>query len=707
MTNFQERKMPSSLTPFFNAKGVAVLGASSNPRKLSYGILENLLINGYQGAVHPVNPNATEILGKKAYSSIAEVPDPVDLAVVVLPVTVIKDTITAIGERGIKTVVIISGGFKELGPEGAEIEESVKKIAQSYGMRVVGPNCVGTIDVRTGLNSTFIKGVPPAGPIAFISQSGAIGGGVIDLVINSKIGFSHFASLGNEMDVTETDMLEYFAEDDQVKVIAMYVEGIQDGPRFMRVAREVSRKKPIVFLKAGKNDAGAKAVSSHTGSLAGSYTAYQAALWQSGVIEVDTINELFNLAWALGSQPLPKGKRVAITTNAGGAAALAADSLDFNGFQLAKIDADVQARLREKLNPSAQVSNPVDMLGSVSPEDYLWSLGNLDTDEGVDVLLPILVPQSLVDTLGVAKAWVEIDQKTDKTLLTCLMGERSTGESEQVLNQNNVPVFKYPDQAGPVLKGMWKYKEILEKKPFSQVSYEKADQHGLEIARQAIGERKVIGEYESRLLLDAYGIPNVPGGLAKTVDEAVEIAEGIGYPVVLKIVAEGLIHKSDAGGIVLNIQNSEDLRVAYRALLERIRTNEPSADIVGAMVEKMAAKGVEVIVGMRRDQTFGPLMMFGMGGTMVELLKDISFKVAPLTEEDVDEMIASTLAGKLLQGYRGAVKGDLGAVKEVIIRLSQLCLDNPDIAEIEINPLVVYPEGQGVISIDSRMILAK
>ncbi len=697
--------MPSSLTPFFNAKGVAILGASNNSKKLSYGILENLLINGYQGGIYPVNPNADEILGKKTYPSIDQVPDPVDLAVVVLPVSIIMETMRAIGERGIKNVIIITGGFKELGPEGAKIEKSVKEIAQSYGMRVVGPNCVGTLDVRTGLNSTFIKGVPPAGPIAFISQSGAVGGGVIDLVINSKIGFSHFASLGNEMDVSETDMLEYFAEDENAQVIAMYVEGIQDGPRFLRVAREVSKRKPIVFLKAGKNDAGAKAVSSHTGSLAGSYTAYQSALRQAGVLEVDTINELFNLAWALGSQPLPKGKRVAITTNAGGAAALAADSLDFNGFQLAKIAPEIQTLLREKLNPSAQVSNPVDMLGSVSPEDYIWSLGNLAADSGVDVLMPILVPQSLVDTLGVANAWVEMSQKTDKTLITCLMGERSTREAEQVLNQNNVPVFKYPDHAGPVLKGMWDYRQVLGRKPFIEAAYRLADKAGIQKAREAIGDRKVIGEYESRMLLEAYEIPNVPGGLAKTADEAAAIAQGIGYPVVLKIVAEGLIHKSDAGGIVLNIQNSEALRAAFEDLMTRIRANEPSAEIVGVMVEKMAAKGVEVIVGMRRDATFGPLMMFGMGGTMVELLKDISFRVAPLSRDDIEGMVAETIAGKLLNGYRGAEIADFERLYETIAQLSLLAMEQTDIQEIEINPLIVYPKGMGVLAIDSRMIL--
>ena len=699
--------MPSSLTPFFDAKGVAILGASTNPKKLSYGILENLVSYGYKGEVYPVNPNATEILGRKAYASIADVPDPVELAVVVLPVTVIMETMREIGERGIKAVVIITGGFRELGEEGAKVELAVKELARSYGMRVVGPNCVGTIDVRTGLDSTFIKGLPQAGPIAFISQSGAICGGVIDLIINSRIGFSHFASLGNEMDVTETDMLEYFAEDENVNVIAMYVEGIQDGPRFMEVARRVSQKKPIVFLKAGKNDAGAKAVSSHTGSLAGSYAAYQAALSQAGVVEVETISQLFNVAWALGTQPLPAGKRVAITTNAGGAAALAADSLAFNGFELAKISPEIQQKLRTKLNPSAQVSNPVDMLGSVSPEDYIWSLGNLDADEGVDVLLPILVPQSLVDTLGVAKAWVEIGKQTNKTLLTCLMGERSTLESEQWLNMAGVPVFAYPDEAGRVLKGMQQYKQVLTKPPFKPIEAKNIDHNKMAAALALLNGAHAVGEYETRIMLEAYGIRNVPGDLAMDVDEALMIADKSGYPVVMKIVSEDILHKSDSGGIALDILNPEQLRVEYDAMLARIAQIEPSARIRGVMVEQMAPKGLEVIIGMRRDPTFGPLMMFGLGGTMVELLKDISFKVAPLTSEDIDEMIENTLAGKLLKGYRSSAKADIKAVKETIARLSQLSLDNPAISEIEINPLIVYPEGQGAISLDSRAIMVR
>jgi len=697
--------MSSSLAPFFNAKGVAVLGASTNPKKLSYGIVNNLLSHGYEGKVYPVNPNADEILGLKVYPTIADVPDPVELAVVVLPVTIIMETMKAVGERGIKAAVVITGGFKELGEEGAKIERDLKALTDSYGMRIVGPNCVGTMSMYTGLNSTFIKGMPVAGPIAFVSQSGALGGGVIDLVLDSNIGFSHFASLGNQMDVNETDMIEYLGDDPNVKVIAVYTEGLTDGQRFIRVCREVSRKKPIVFLKAGKNEAGAKAVSSHTGSLAGSYAAYQAALKQAGVIEVQTLSELFTVAWTLGTQPLPKNKRVAMTTNAGGAAALAADSLDFYGFSLAQIDPKIQERLRTKLNPSAQVSNPVDMLGSVSPADYAWSLENLDADDGVDVLLPILVPQALVDTPGVAQAWIDIKKKSKKTFLTILTGKHSTLEAEQALNRAGVPVFTYPDQVGPALKGLWDHKEYLDSPKFEQVEVKGVDKHKMAAAMKLVGERKAVGEYESRIMLEAYDIPNVPGDLATSADEAVEIAQACGYPVVLKIVAEGLLHKSDAGGIKLNIKNDEELRVAYDNLITHIAKVEPNAEIQGAMVERMAEKGQEVIVGMRRDETFGPMMMFGMGGTMVELLKDINFKIAPLSREDILAMIDETIAGRLMKGFRGSKPADMEAVIDVIARLSQLAIDNPEIEEIEINPLIVYPEGKGVVAIDSRAIL--
>lgn len=697
--------MNSSLKPFFNPQGVAILGASSKPNKLSYGILENLLKYGYQGGIYPVNPNAQEILGVKVYPELAQVPDPVDLAMIVLPVGMILDTMQECADRGIKAVIIITGGFREVGGEGAEIERKTLEFAREHGMRVVGPNCVGTMDIRNGLNATFIKGMPSRGPIAFISQSGAICGGVVDLILETEIGFSHFASLGNEMDVSEADMLAYFGDDPDVRVIAVYLEGVQDGERFIAEARRVSRIKPIVMLKAGRNNAGARAVSSHTGSLAGSYAAYQAVFKQTGVIEVETLAELFNVAWALGTQKLPKGKRTAITTNAGGAAALLADNLSANGAELAELSADTQAKLRSKLNPSAQVANPVDMLGGAEPPDYLWSLEQMMRDENVDVLAPVLVPQALVDPLGVAQAWVKAASQTPKTMLTCLMGEHSVREARACLNKAGVPVYQYPDQIGPVLRAMSAYGEYLHKPVFMPVEAKKAHKNTVRAVLEANSGKLSLGEFETRAMLAAYGITNVPGDLAVNGEQAVEIAANIGFPVALKIVAEGVLHKSDVGGILLNLRDGESVRAGFEALLARIRAQFPQTGIAGAMVEKMAPKGLEVIVGMRRDSTFGPMMMFGMGGTLVEQVKDIAFRVAPLSRGDIAEMIDATIAGKLLGGVRGSARADIEAVEGVITALSQLALDFPEIEEIEINPLVVYPHGQGALALDSRALL--
>lgn len=695
----------NSLSNFFNARGVAVLGASTNPNKLSYGIVRNLIQYHYGGQVYPINPNTNELLGLKAYPTIASVPDPVDLAVIVLPVNTILGVLTQCGERGIKNVIIITGGFKEIGSEGAATEQAAAEVARAYNMRVIGPNCVGALDVNTGLDATFLKGMPDRGPIAFISQSGALCGGIVDLFVDSGVGFSHFVSLGNEMDVTESDMLAYFDRDPHVRVIALYVEGLKDGQRFMRLAREVSRRKPIIMLKAGRNEAGARAVSSHTGSLAGAYTAYQAALKQSGVIEVDTVAELFNTAWALGTQKLPAGKRVAIVTNAGGAAALASDSLAAHGFTLASISAETQAALRQKLNPSAQVANPIDLLGGATPEEYLWSLSQLQKDPGVDLLLPILVPQALVSSMDVAQSWVEAARLGEKPLISCLMGHHSTQEAATFLNRSGIPVYTYPDEIGPVCQALADYENTL-----SQPAWVPAQPAGVDLqagqrALQALTGKKAAGEVETRLLLQAYGIQNVPGGMASNIEEAVLLAGQVGFPVVMKIVSDDILHKSEAGGIKLNIHNQEQLRVAYNEMMRDVTSNVPGASIRGVMVEAMASKGQEVIVGLKQDATFGPMLMFGMGGVLVELIKDVSYRVAPLSMAEIYAMIVETAAGKLLKGYRGGPAADLQATAEVIARLAQLGLDHPEILEIEINPLVVYPQGRGALALDSRMIL--
>lgn len=699
--------MANSLHAFFKPRGVAVIGASTKPNKLSYGIVKNLLSYGYQGAVYPINPNAQELLGLQCYADVRDVPDPVDLAVIVLPAPLTLDAIKACVARGIKAVVIISGGFREIGPSGKALEKAIMRVAKDNGMRIIGPNCVGTMDMYSGCNTTFIQGMPEPGPIGFVSQSGAVCGGVVDLLINQNIGFSHFASLGNEMDVSESDVIEYLAQDDNVKVIAVYIEGIQNGQRFLQVAKKVTPHKPIVILRAGRSEAGAKAISSHTGSLAGSHTAYQAAFEQSGVIEVDDIQSLFNVAWGLGTQPLPKGTRAVITTNAGGPAALASDSLAANHFSLAQLSDATQSALREKLNPSAQVANPVDMLGAAEPAEYAWSLDHLIQDPGVDVLLPILVPQALVDTAAVAHAFVDAAQTTDKTLLSCIMGEASVHQARKILHQHKVPMYPYPEDLGRVLGAMHQYTTVLARQTAQPLH---PDHVQVEVARQILADlkhRPSLGEPETRPLLQAYGIPVVPGALADSADLAAEVAESLGFPVVMKIVSPDILHKSDAGGIRLNLTTIDQVKLAYQEMMQHLSQNLPEAFLEGVLIEKMVPKGHEVIVGMRRDPTFGPMLMFGMGGIFVELIKDVAFKLAPLSQYDINDVFNRTYAGKLLKGYRGSQPADLTALSDVIARLSQLALDFPNISEIEINPLLVFDQGQGVLSLDSRAILSK
>lgn len=696
--------MTNDLAPFFSPAGVAIIGASTNPSKLSYGILKNMTLYGYSGEIYPVNPKADQILGLKAFQDVTLVPDPVDLAVIVLPAPTTPDVLRSCGERGIKAVIIISGGFREVGDKGEKLEQECRQIAESYGMRLIGPNCVGTLDLHTGLNTTFIEGVPATGSIGFLSQSGAVCGGVVDYIADKHIGFSHFASLGNELDVDESDMIAYFGDHPQVKVIAAYIEGVQDGEKFIRIARDVSREKPIVLLKAGRTDAGAKAVSSHTGSLAGAYSAYQAAFKQSGVIEVPDIASLFDVAWSLNCQKLPKGNQVAIFTNAGGPAALASDSLAANGFELATISEAQQAKLAERLNPSAQVANPVDMLGGAEPAEFSHSLATLLDDPAVDVFLPILVPQSLVDPGDIARAIVENADKTDKTVLACMVGDRSLEEARAVLHHNKVPMTIFPEVPGNVLGAMKRYQEWLGRGHAKPFHFEDIDRKSV-AEKLAQADTQALGEALTRPILADYGLDLVAGGFAEDRDGAVALADEIGYPVVIKVVSPQILHKSDMGGIALNLRSKVDVREAIDIMRASLKQNAPDAEIQGLLVEKMASGGLEVIVGMRRDPTFGPLMMFGLGGVFVELFKDVGFGVAPLAPEQARAMIKNTKAGRLLGGYRGGPVYDLAAVVDAIGRLSQLALDHPSISEVEINPLLVQPKGKGAKVLDARMIL--
>jgi len=697
--------MHHSLDPFFSPRGVAIIGASAAPNKLSFGILKNLSEQGYSGQIAPVNPKEDQILGYKSYPDISSVPDPVDLAVIVLPVGMIPKVLEDCGKRGVKAVVIISGGFKEIGPEGAAIEAGLVVTARKYNMRLIGPNCVGTADIYTGLNTTFIQGTPMQGSIGFVSQSGAVAGGVVETIRDKFVGFSLFATLGNEADVSETDMIEYLAHDSRTKVIASYVEAIQNGPRFIQVARDVSRHKPIVMLKAGRTSAGARAVSSHTGSLAGSHTAYQAAFDQAGVIEVDSLTDLFDISMGFANQPLPKGPRAAIITNGGGPAALVSDALAMNGLQMADLSAETQTALRPHLNPSAQIANPIDMLGAADAAEYTIALKTVLADPNVDIAIPILVPQALVNTDAVAQAIVDQSKGQSKPVVAVFVGEWSTKKAREILHSNGIPMYTHPETPGRVLSAMLKYARWKEKPHSSETEFSNLDRKKVASILSAAEGQSSLGEGLTRPLLAAYGMPVVAGEMAKSVDEAIAAAQRIGFPVVMKIVSPEILHKSDVGGIRLNLSNEDMLKAAYTDMMKEIGSKLPNAHLEGVLIEAMAPKGQEVIVGMRRDSTFGPLMMFGLGGIYVELFGDVAFGVAPLTHDEALEMVHKTRAGRLLTGFRGMTKADVESVVETILRLSKLALDFPQIMEVEINPLLVLPEGKGVLALDGRVIL--
>jgi acetyltransferase len=694
----------SDLTPFFEPAGVAVIGASANPHKLSHGILRNLINSTYSGGVYPVNPSAEEILGKPCYPDITAVPDPVELAVLVIPAGATPQTLEACGQRGIHAAIIISGGFKEVGSGGADLEKECLDIARRYSMRLIGPNCVGAMNLHNGLNTTFINGMPEEGGIGFLSQSGAICGGVVDMVHGKKVGFSHFLSLGNEADVTETDIIEYLGADPRTHVIAAYVEQIRDGRRFLEVARRVSQIKPIVLIKAGRTSAGARAVSSHTGSLAGSHTAYQAAFQQAGVIEVQTFAELFDVALAFDTQPIPAGKNAVIITNAGGPAALASDSLSANGITLGDLSEATRSELRAHLNPSAQVSNPIDMLGGAEPADYELAVRTALADPQIDVVIPLLVPQALVSPVGVAQAVVDAARGAKKTVLACVVGDESVGEARLILQGNRIPMYTVPETMGRVLAAMRYYRDWRGRDHSLPAESHASGFTRAEAYLKTQAGVSALGEAAARPLLEAYGFPVVQADRAGSAGEAARVAEKIGFPVVMKVISPDILHKSDVGGICLGLNSAAEVEAAYTAMLQGVAGKAPQARIEGVLIEQSAPHGQEVIIGMKRDPGFGPLLMFGLGGIYVELFRDVSFRVAPISEQEALDMVQATRAGRLLTGFRGQTPADVAAVVDCLCRLSQLALDFPQISEIEINPLQVFEAGRGVLALDARVL---
>ena len=702
---------PSNLAPFFSPQGVAVIGASSNPSKLSHAVLRNLLDPAapYPGPVYPVNPKADDILGLRCYPDIQAVPDPVELAVIITPAETVPSVVEACGQRGINGIVVISGGFREVGGEGVIRERQVIDCARRYQMRVIGPNCIGVIDTYTPLNTTFVRGVPARGHIAFLSQSGALCGGVIDWIIGRGIGFSRLLSVGNEADLNETDLLPYLVEDEHTRVLTLYLEDVKDGPGFMAVARAAAAHKPVLAIKAGRTSGGQAATASHTGALAGAHAAFRAACRQTGIVECDTVKAMFDGATALAYQPLLTGRRIAILTNGGGPAALAADAMEPIGLTLAHTGPAAQAILHTFLLPYAQVAGPVDMLGGASVQDYRQSLEALLGDEENDGILVILAPQALVDPVAVVQALADVSQyhPENKPLVLCLMGEASLGEAYVAAHRLRLPPYSFPDEAIAALGTLYQRAQWLATAHPCPSMPDGMDlthaQSLLDSATRA--GRHLVDAVEGQAILQAAGIAVPQDQLVTSADEAAECARQIGFPVVLKLVSPDILHKTDVGGVLLPVQDEAAAREGFQTLQNRAYAANARATIRGVQVQQMVRGGQEVIVGVKRDPTFGPLVMFGMGGIYAEALADVSFRLAPLSRTDAEEMLAEVRSARLLKGLRGTQPADREALIDALLRVGWLAHSCSAISELDINPLSVLPEGQGVCALDVRLVL--
>jgi len=698
------------LEEFFDPKSVAVVGASTSPEKLGYAVLENLVNGGYAevGKIFPINPKADEILGQKAYPSVLDVPDDIDLAVIVIPYSYVPAVLEECGKKKVPGVVVISAGFREAGMEGLEREMELLEIAREYQFRLIGPNCLGIIDTFTPINASFSAGTPPQGPMAFMSQSGALGTAILDWAQAGRLGLAKFVSLGNKADVSEIELLEAWADDEETNVILMYSEGLPNGQEFIRVAREVTKKKPVVAIKSGVTKSGSRAVSSHTGSLAGSEQAYQAAFRQAGVLRAEDMASMFDMALALGYQPLLEGDRIAIVTNAGGPGILATDALERSGMSLARLKVETIKSLEEQLPDAASAANPVDVLGDARGDRYRFALDLVAKDPNVDGIMVVLTPQAMTEIEGTARSVGTLSDEIDKPILACFMGEAKVEQGIKVLREYDVPNFSFPERASLAFRAMSQYRKIKKRKDPVYESFEvdnKAVKKVLDRTKQ--DGRYAIGDAEAWDILKAYGLSIPRSVLAKTPQEAVEIAGEIGYPVVLKIASPDILHKTDVGGVKVGLESPDQVQDAFELMIYRTERYLPDAQVWGCQVQEMAPPGgLEVLIGMNRDPQFGPLVTFGLGGIYVEALKDVTFRVAPFTRLEAEAMLEEIRAKALLEGIRGRPPVDKEAIIDTLLRMGQLVQEFPEIAEFDINPLIVYPKGQGAIAIDMRLVLS-
>jgi acetyltransferase len=697
----------------FSPSSVAVIGASTRRDSVGGAIFSNILLSGYTGIVYPVHPKARSVMGVRAYRSVWDVPGDVDLAVIIVPSEAVSSVLEECGEKGVKAAIIITAGFKEIGNKGAELENKVKEISRKYHMPFVGPNCLGVInaDPKISFNATFARRMPRSGNIAFISQSGALGVAALEYAQEENIGLSKFVSVGNKADIDENDLLAVLKDDPGTDVILLYLEDLANPKRFIELAREITgdipKTKPILAIKSGRTREGAKAASSHTGALASSDEAYDFFFRQCGVLRVETLEELFDYAVAFANQPLPKGNSVAIITNAGGPGIMATDACVRYGLQLATFEKQTTQNLKKALPATANISNPIDVIGDAREDRYEVALNGALADRNVDGAIVISTPQSMTDFKDIADIVAGVTPKYKKPVLACFMGITDISETIRILDEKSIPRYMFPEAAARAMANMSDYARWIRRrrtkvKVFKDVNKSKVKEI---IAAAKADKRRFLPEPEAHAILKAYKFPTLDFRLATTKQECIEAAQDIGYPVVLKIVSPDILHKVDVGGVKLNIKDEVELKKAYQEIMQSVKSTKSGAKIWGVFVQKMAEKGKETIIGMNKDPHFGPLLMFGLGGVYVEAFKDVTFRIAPIRELSAQRMIREIRGYKIFEGFRGENPSDIDAVAECLERLSQLVTDFGEIEELDINPLLVFEKGKGARVIDARILI--
>lgn len=697
-----------SLDCIFKPRTVAVIGASRRSGSIGAEVFHNLMKSGFAGAVHPVNRSAQTVQSVPAFGSVLEIPGDVDLAVIVVPKDKVLAVVDECAAKGVKGLVVLTAGFGELGAEGRALQDELRAKVLSHGMRMVGPNCLGVLNTHPAvqLNATFAPTWPPRGGVAIASQSGAVGLALLDYARHLGIGISQFASMGNKADVSGNDLIEYWEDDADTRVLALYLESLGNPARFMSLAKRVSRKKPIVVVKSGRTEAGARAAASHTGALAGMDIAVDALFHQAGVLRTDTVEELFDLVTLLSNQPVPVGNRVAILTNAGGPAIMASDACESRGLALPRLTADTTAALRAALPVEAAVNNPVDMLASAPPQTYERCLHLLLNDANVDVVLVLFVPPLVTEASEVAAAICRAAVGATKPILVCLLGTDAVRRGEDLLRDAHIPTYGFPEAAVGALATAMRYRQFLERPQGQDTEPAGIDRERAALVMQRARARTAEGWLsgdETRDLLQAYGLPMPRTATAASLDEALRVASDFGYPVALKLLSRRIVHKTEVNGVHLDLRGPDDLRRAYAAIEEGARATSVPDAMDGVLIQQMVTGGVEMYVGMTEAPGFGALLAFGAGGTAVEVYRDVAFRVHPLTDVDAQDMLEQVRAKTLLRGFRGAPVADQAALIDAVLRVDRLVRDWSEIRELDVNPLLALPVGHGVVALDARI----